>query len=71
MPQPIRAWIIRGGTSKGVYLKEADLPRDPQDRDRTIVGIFGSPDKRQIDGWGGRLDLVDGKRGYFRFRYSS
>lgn len=58
MSQPIRAWIIRGGTSKGVYLKESDLPRDPQSRDRTILGIFGSPDKRQIDGLGGADPLT-------------
>jgi methylitaconate Delta-isomerase len=58
MSQPIRAWIIRGGTSKGIYLKEADLPRDPVDRDRTILGIFGSPDKRQIDGLGGADPLT-------------
>lgn len=58
MPKPIRAWIIRGGTSKGVYLKESDLPRSPQDRDRTILGIFGSPDKRQIDGLGGADPLT-------------
>lgn len=58
MPQPIRAWIIRGGTSKGIFLKESDLPRDPADRDRTILGIFGSPDKRQIDGLGGADPLT-------------
>lgn len=58
MPHPIRAWIIRGGTSKGVYLKEADLPRDPLSRDRTILGIFGSPDRRQIDGLGGADPLT-------------
>ncbi len=58
MTQPIRCWIIRGGTSKGVYLKESDLPRDPVDRDRTILGIFGSPDKRQIDGLGGADPLT-------------
>ncbi|MGZ0189424.1 MAG: PrpF domain-containing protein [Alphaproteobacteria bacterium] len=58
MADCIRCWIIRGGTSKGVYLKEADLPRDPADRDRTILGIFGSPDKRQIDGLGGADPLT-------------
>ncbi|MCA8927038.1 MAG: 3-methylitaconate isomerase [Alphaproteobacteria bacterium] len=58
MSHPIRAWIIRGGTSKGIYLKESDLPRDPARRDRTILGIFGSPDKRQIDGLGGADPLT-------------
>jgi 2-methylaconitate cis-trans-isomerase PrpF len=58
MTDGIRCWIIRGGTSKGVYLKEADLPRDAAARDRTILGIFGSPDKRQIDGLGGADPLT-------------
>jgi len=49
----IRAAIIRGGTSKGVFLHAADLPRDPAARDRLILAIFGSPDPRQINGLGG------------------
>jgi 2-methylaconitate cis-trans-isomerase PrpF len=58
MTRAIRCSIIRGGTSKGVYLKESDLPRDPEARDRTILGIFGSPDKRQINGLGGADPLT-------------
>lgn len=58
MTTPIRCWIIRGGTSKGVYLRESDLPRDAELRDKTILGIFGSPDKRQIDGLGGADPLT-------------
>jgi len=34
MSTPIRCVILRGGTSKGVYLREADLPADPDARDR-------------------------------------
>src|SRR5215218_7610995 len=49
---------MRGGTSKAVFLKEADLSRDPAERDRTILAIFGSPDKRQIDGLGGADPLT-------------
>ena len=45
--------IIRGGTSKGVYLHAEDLPQDPKEREKVILKIFGSPDKRQIDGLGG------------------
>lgn len=45
--------IIRGGTSKGVYLLDKDLPADPEARSAAILKIFGSPDKRQIDGLGG------------------
>ena len=49
----IRCAIIRGGTSKGVYLHEEDLPQDSNEREKAILRIFGSPDKRQIDGLGG------------------
>lgn len=50
---PVRAAIYRGGTSKGVFLHENDLPQDPKIRDQVILAIFGSPDPRQIDGLGG------------------
>jgi methylitaconate Delta-isomerase len=50
--------IQRGGTSKGVYLHEKDLPEDPEMRDKVILAIFGSPDKRQIDGLGGADPLT-------------
>ena len=58
MGQPIRAVIMRGGTSKAVFLREADLPSDPHERERLILSIFGSPDKRQIDGLGGADPLT-------------
>ena len=50
--------IYRGGTSKAVFLKENDLPRDAAQRDKIICAIFGSPDKRQIDGLGGADPLT-------------
>jgi methylitaconate Delta-isomerase len=50
--------IMRGGTSKGVFLRERDLPQDPVLRDRIILAIFGSPDFRQIDGLGGADSLT-------------
>jgi 2-methylaconitate cis-trans-isomerase PrpF len=50
--------IMRGGTSKGIFLMEEDLPRDPDLRDRIILAIFGSPDIRQIDGLGGADSLT-------------
>lgn len=53
MSHAVRCVIMRGGTSKAVFLREADLPLDPGERDRTILSIFGSPDRRQIDGLGG------------------
>ncbi len=54
----IRAAIIRGGTSKGVYLLANELPKDPATRDRVILAIFGSPDSRQINGLGGADPLT-------------
>jgi len=53
-----RCTIMRGGTSKGIFLKEEDLPKDPDLRDRVILAIFGSPDIRQIDGLGGADSLT-------------
>lgn len=58
MASPIRCVIMRGGTSKAVFLKENDLPADPDLRKKIILGIFGSPDKRQIDGLGGADPLT-------------
>jgi hypothetical protein len=49
---------MRGGTSKGVFLRAADLPADDDARRRTILSIFGSPDRRQIDGLGGADPLT-------------
>jgi len=50
--------IMRGGTSKGIFLMEKDLPADPSLRDRIILAVFGSPDLRQIDGLGGADSLT-------------
>lgn len=50
--------IMRGGTSKGIYIKENDLPSDPKERDELILRIFGSPDVRQIDGLAGADPLT-------------
>jgi len=54
----IPAAVIRGGTSKGVFLFRKDLPEDPAERDRLILRIFGTPDPRQIDGLGGADPLT-------------
>lgn len=56
--QKIRCAIIRGGTSKGIFLLANDLPRDKEERDKVICSIFGSPDVRQIDGLGGADPLT-------------
>jgi hypothetical protein len=54
----IRCAIVRGSTSKGVFLMKNDLPKDPTIRDKVILAIFGSPDLRQIDGLGGADPLT-------------
>lgn len=50
--------IIRAGTSKGIFIKEENLPKDQKERDELILKIFGSPDIRQIDGLGGADPLT-------------
>ncbi|MBI3937257.1 MAG: 3-methylitaconate isomerase [Betaproteobacteria bacterium] len=56
--EPVKCVIMRGGTSKGVFFSERDLPRDPQQRDRLILALMGSPDPRQINGLGGADHLT-------------
>lgn len=50
--------FMRGGTSKGPFFNEADLPSDTATRDRVLLAALGSPDKRQIDGLGGAHPLT-------------
>jgi 4-oxalomesaconate tautomerase len=50
--------IMRGGTSKGLYFRAADLPADIRERDRVLLAAMGSPDQRQIDGLGGADPLT-------------
>jgi 2-methylaconitate cis-trans-isomerase PrpF len=54
----IKCSIMRGGTSKAVFLMENHLPRDEELKKRIILSIFGSPDRRQIDGLGGADPLT-------------
>jgi len=44
---------MRAGTSRGPFLDLRDLPNDISDRDKILLKIMGSPDKKQIDGLGG------------------
>ena len=50
--------FMRGGTSKGPFFNEADLPADIATRDKVLLAAMGSPDKRQIDGLGGAHPLT-------------
>jgi 2-methylaconitate cis-trans-isomerase PrpF len=44
MQARIPAVLMRGGTSKGLFLHEKDLPSDTAARDRMILSAYGSPD---------------------------
>ena len=54
----IECTILRGGSSKGIYVERDALPGPGEERDRQILDIFGSPDVRQIDGLGGADKLT-------------
>jgi len=54
----IRCSVLRGGTSKGLYFLEADLPADRATRDAVLLAAMGSPDPREIDGMGGAHPLT-------------
>jgi 2-methylaconitate cis-trans-isomerase PrpF len=40
----LRAVFMRGGTSKAVMFRRADLPADPKDWDPIFLRVMGSPD---------------------------
>ena len=50
--------ILRGGTSKGVYILETDLPDDKAEWEPLLLRLMGSPDKKQIDGLGGSQSVT-------------
>ena len=50
--------LLRGGTSKGVYLLEKDLPANRKQWDALLLRLMGSPDKKQIDGLGGSQSVT-------------
>lgn len=54
----IRCCIMRGGTSKAIFLLKNDLPKNEELRDKIIRRIFGAPDVREIDGLGGADPLT-------------
>lgn len=58
MQTPIPCLFMRGGTSRGPFFKESDLPANKATRDRVLLSVMGSPDKRQIDGLGGAHPLT-------------
>lgn len=55
---PIPCTLMRGGTSRGPFFLAGDLPAATALRDRALLAIMGSPDRRQIDGLGGAHPLT-------------
>jgi len=58
MQTAIPCLFMRGGTSRGPFFREDDLPVDVTARDRVLLAVMGSPDRRQIDGLGGAHPLT-------------
>ena len=58
MQMPIPCLFMRGGTSRGPFFNESDLPADVPTRDRVLLAALGSPDRREIDGLGGAHPLT-------------
>ena len=58
MQTSIPCLFMRGGTSRGPFFLASDLPTETALRDRVLLSVMGSPDKRQIDGLGGAHPLT-------------
>jgi len=60
MQKRIPAVLMRGGTSKGLFIHADHLPADPGVRDAVLLAAYGSPDpnRRQIDGVGGAVSTT-------------
>jgi 4-oxalomesaconate tautomerase len=65
MQRSIPCLLMRGGTSRGPFFLESDLPKDTAARDAVLLAAMGSPDLRQIDGLGG-ADPLTSKVGIVR-----
>jgi 2-methylaconitate cis-trans-isomerase PrpF len=50
--------LMRGGTSRGPFFLEQDLPAEPEARDRVLLAAMGSPHLLQLDGLGGGNSLT-------------
>lgn len=58
MQTAIPSLFMRGGSSRGPFFLASDLPEDLVTRDRVLLSVMGSPDRRQIDGMGGAHPLT-------------
>ena len=56
----VRAVYMRGGTSRCLVFRAADLPGMGAERDRILLAALGSPDPygRQLDGLGGGISSL-------------
>src|SRR6202795_2278822 len=56
----LRAVFMRGGTSKAVMFRAADLPAERELWTPIFLGVIGSPDVngRQLDGMGGGISSL-------------
>ena len=52
-PMAVDVTLMRGGTSKGVFVRLQDLPNVGAERDSFARRLLGSPDPMQLDGLGG------------------
>lgn len=57
-PMRIPCVLMRGGTSRGPFFLEQDLPGDLIARDRVLLAAMGSPHMLQVDGIGGGNPLT-------------
>lgn len=55
---PLPVVIMRGGTSRGVYILESDLSADREQWEPLLLRLMGSPDRKQIDGLGGAQSVT-------------
>jgi len=56
----IPAVYMRGGSSRGLFFKDSDLPKNKKTRKQILLGAFGSPDPhlRQLDGLGAGISSL-------------
>ena len=52
-PESVPATLVRGGTSRAVFLPMSALPADQAARDELCLRLVGSPDPQAVDGLGG------------------
>lgn len=58
MIKEVPCFIFRGGTSKGVFFLDRDIPIEGLKRDKFLLNVMGSPDVNQINGLGGGTSLT-------------